>query len=79
MGERGTGGRSGGPDRAGEGEAARRELEESNAGELMADEMLAYAMAHDEPVDLDRRHEESLGAAAELDPPAGEGGDPGRR
>ena len=79
MGERGAGGRSGGQGRAGEGEAARRELEESNASELMADEMLANAMAHDEPVDLERRHEESLAAAAELDPPAGEGGDPGRR
>ena len=74
MGERGTGGRSGG-----QGEAARWELEESNASELMADEMLANAMAHDEPVDLERRHEESLEAAAELDPPATEGGDPGRR
>lgn len=79
MGERGTGGRPGGPGGAGEGEAARRELEESNASELMADEMLANAMAHDEPVDLERRHEESLEAAAELDPPAGEGDDPGRR
>ena len=79
MGERGTGGRSGEPDGAGDGEAARRELEESNASELMADEMLANAMAHDEPVDLERRHEESLEAAAELDSTAGEGGDPSRR
>ena len=77
--ERGTGERSVGPGGAEDGEAARRELEESNASELMADEMLANAMAHDEPVDLERRHEESLAAAAELDPPAREGGDPGRR
>ena len=78
MGERGTAG-SGGPGDAGDGEAARRELEESNASELMADEMLANAMAHDEPVDLEQRHEESLEAAAGLDPPAEEGGEPGRR
>jgi hypothetical protein len=79
MGEQGTGGRSGEQDGSGDGEAARRELEESNASELMADEMLANAMAHGEQVDLERRHEESLEAAAELDPPAAEGGDPGRR
>ena len=79
MGERGTAGRAGREGGGGDGEAARRELEESNASELMADEMLANAMAHDEPVDLERRHEESLEAAAELDPTAGEGDDPGRR
>lgn len=43
-----------------------RELEESNASELMADEMLANAMAHGEQIDLDRLHEESLDAAAEI-------------
>jgi hypothetical protein len=44
-----------------------RQLEESNASELMADEMLANAMAHGEDVDLDRLHEESLAAAAEIE------------
>ena len=33
----------------------------------MANEMLANAMAHGDEVDLDRLHEESLAAAAEID------------
>ena len=44
-----------------------RQLERSSASELMADEMLANAMAHGDEVDLDRLHEESLAAAAEID------------
>jgi hypothetical protein len=44
-----------------------RQLEGSSASELMADEMLANAMAHGDEVDLDRLHEESLAAAAEID------------
>ena len=45
----------------------------------MADEMLANSMARGEPVDLDRQHEESLAAVAELDPPAGGEDAQGRR
>jgi hypothetical protein len=44
-----------------------RQLERSSASELMADEMLANAMAHGDEVDLDRLHEESLAAAAEIE------------
>lgn len=44
-----------------------REMEASNTGILMSDEMGANAMAHGETVDLDRLHEESLAAAAEID------------
>ncbi|MDP9372452.1 MAG: hypothetical protein M3Q65_08380 [Chloroflexota bacterium] len=55
------------PERGPSQEALEREMEESNASILMSDEMLANAMAHGETVDLDRRHEESLAAAAEIE------------
>lgn len=47
--------------------AVEGELEESNASRLMAEEMGGNAMAHGEALDLDRRHEESLDAAAEIE------------
>ncbi len=55
------------PSRGAAQEAAEREMEESNASTLMSDEMLANAMAHGKTVDLDRLHEESLAAAAEIE------------
>lgn len=47
-------------------EAVHRQLEGSNAGLLMSDEMGANAMAHGEAVDFDRLHEESLAEATEI-------------
>ncbi len=55
------------PSRGAAQEAAEREMEESNASTLMSDEMLANAMAHGKTVNLDRLHEESLAAAAEIE------------
>ena len=43
------------------------QLEESAAARVMSAEMLGNAIAHDEPVDLDREHEAALRAASEAD------------
>lgn len=48
-------------------DAVHRQLEGSNAGLLMSDEMGANAMAHGEAIDFDRLHEESLAEAAEIE------------
>lgn len=50
-------------------ERLEEQLAESNTGVLMSDEMLANAMAHGQPVDLDRLHEESLAPADEPEQP----------
>ncbi len=43
------------------------QLEESSAARVVSAEMLGNAIAHDEPVDLDREHQVALRAADEID------------
>jgi hypothetical protein len=53
------------------------ELEESRTARVIPAEMLANAIAHREPVDLDRKHEASLRAARELRPSSAQNRTPG--